>query len=245
MSNEDQAEQGRLYGDLAWLWPLISPPGGYVAEADEIATLLRRHCQREVGRVLDLGCGGGHMDYGLKRYFEIVGVDLSEAMLALAHKLNPEVKYLRGDLRAPPTDELFDAVYLGDAVNYMLSEPDLRRAFQAAYDHLAPGGVFFTVAEVTRESFKSPQAHVSHHARQDVHVTFIEDHHDPDPGDTTYDGTLVFLIRRGGELTVEVDRHRGGLFPLETWKATAADVGFDVQGATFGSAALPAIIGVK
>ena len=105
MSNEDQAEQGRLYGDLAWLWPLISPPGGYVAEADEIATLLRRHCQREVGRVLDLGCGGGHMDYGLKRHFNIVGVDLSEAMLVLASKLTPEVTYFCGDLRAPPIDE--------------------------------------------------------------------------------------------------------------------------------------------
>jgi SAM-dependent methyltransferase len=216
-----------------------------LSEADEIATLLRRHSRREVCRVLDLGCGGGHMDCGLKRHFAIVGVDLSEAMLALARKLNPEVTYLRGDLRTPPIDELFDAVYLGDAVNYMLSEPDLRRAFQAAYDHLAPGGVFFTVAEMTRERFKSPETHVSHHTHEDLHVTFIEDHHDPDPADSICDGTLVFLIRRGGEFTVEVDRHQGGLFPLGTWQTTAGDVGFEVQITTFGSASLPAIIGTK
>ena len=245
MSKNDKAEQWRLYGDLAWLWPIISPPGDYLAEADEIATLLRRHGRREILKVLDLGCGGGHVDYGLKRHFAVIGVDLSEAMLALARELNPEVTYLRGDLRAPPTEEFFDAVYLGDAVNYMLSEGDLRRAFQAAYDHLAPGGVFFTVAEETRERFTSPRAYVSHHDAGHIHVTFVQDFYDPDPDDTTYEGTLLFLIREGNELTVEVDRHRGGVFPLAAWQSAAAEVGFEVRETTFGSAAVPAIIGVK
>ena len=245
MSEQDNADQCRLYGDLAWLWPVISHPGQYLGESEEIAALLRRSARREVGRVLDLGWGGGHVDYGLKRYFTIVGVDLSEAMLALARKLNPEVTYLCGDLRDPPTDEFFDAVYLGDAVNSMLSETDLRRAFQAAYDHLVPGGVFFTVAEVTREDFTSPDTRVSHHTHEHVHVTFIHDMHDPDPADTTYDLTLVFLIRRGRELVVEVDRDRAGLFPLATWQAIAADVGFEVQRTTVGTSGTPAIIGVK
>jgi len=245
MSKNDNTGRGRLYGDLAWVWPVISPPADYLAEADEIVTLLRRFGRREIRRVLDLGSGGGHVDYGLKRHFTITGVDLSEAMLALARELNPEVTYLRGDLRTPPTDELFDAVYLGDAVNHMLSEDDLRRAFQAAYDHLAPGGAFFTVAEETRERFSSPRTYVTHHAVEDIHVTFIQDMHDPDVADTVYDLTLVFLIRRGIELTVEVDRHCCGLFPLAAWQATAAEVGFDVQEATFGSAAIPAIVGVK
>jgi SAM-dependent methyltransferase len=244
-STKDNAEPWRLYGDLAWLWPIISPPADYAAETDEIATLLRRHSQREVRQVLDLGCGGGHVDHGLKRRFAIVGVDLSEAMLALARELNPEVVYLRGDLRTPPTDELFDAVYLGDAVNYMLSESDLQQAFRAAYDHLAPGGVFLTVAEETRETFTSPQARVTHRTDKHGHVTLIEDVHDPDLTDTTYDLTLVFLIRRGGEPTVEVDRHCCGLFPLSTWKSAAAGVGFEVQITTFGAAGIQAIIGVK
>lgn len=245
MGEKGRPQQCRLYGDLAWLWPVISPPADYLAEADEIATLIRRFSQREVQSVLDLGCGGGHVDYGLKRHFASVGVDLSEPMLALARTLNPEVTYLRGDLRNPPTDELFDAVYLGDAVNYMLSETDLRRAFKAAYDHLAPGGVFLTAAEETRERFTSPKAHVTHHADEQVQVTFIEEVHDPDPADQTYDLTLVFLVRGGGKLRVEVDCHRCGLFPLATWEATAAAVGFDARVTTLGPAATPAIIGLK
>jgi len=245
MSAQAGPQSGRLYADLAWLWPVISPPSDYLAETDEIADLLRHHGRREVRRVLDLGCGGGHVDYGLKRHFTIVGVDLSEAMLALARGLNPEATYLQGDLRAPPTDELFDAVYLSDAVNHMLSESDLRQAFQAAYDRLAPGGVFLTVAEETRERFVAPQARVTQRVDEDVHVTFIEDICDPDPADSVYDLTLVFLVRRGSELTVEVDRHRCGVFPRATWEATARDAGFDVHLTALRSAEVPVIVGVK
>jgi len=241
----EESQIRRLYGDLAWLWPVISPPEEYVAEAEEITAVMRDAARRPVRRVFDLGCGGGPMDFGLKRHFEIVGVDLSEAMLELARGLNPEVTYLCGDLRDPPTDELFDAVYISDAVNHLLSEADLRRAFRAAYDHLKPGGVMFVLAEETRERFSSPRTQASHHAKGDVHVTFIEDVYDPDPTDTTYDLTLIFLIRRDGATTVEVDRHRCGVFPLQTWREEAAHVGFEVHVAGFRFSDLPAVVGVK
>lgn len=61
----------------------------------------------------------------------------------------------------------------------------------------------------------------------------------------TYEGTLLFLIHEGNKLTVEVDRHRGGVFPFATWHSAAAEVGFEVCETTFGSAGVPAIIGVK
>ena len=159
--------------------------------------------------------------------------------------MNPEVAYICGDLRKPPTDELFDAVYLGDAVNSLLSEDDLRLAFRAAYDHLAPGGVFLTVAEETREGFTAPRAYVSHHDAGRAHVTFVQDFHDPDTSDTTYEMTLLFLIREGDRLTVEVDRHRGGVFPLATWQTIMTEVGFDVEVTKLGDAATAAIVGVK
>lgn len=44
-------------------------------------------------------------------------------------------------------------------------------------------------------------------------MTVVETSHDPDPDDTHYEYTFVYLIRRPGEvLAVEVDRHRMGLF---------------------------------
>jgi hypothetical protein len=39
---------------------------------------------------------------------------------------------------------------------------------------------------------------------------------------------MLFLIRQGGKLTIETDRHVCGLFPLQTWRDTLEDVGFEV-----------------
>lgn len=47
----------------------------------------------------------------------------------------------------------FDAVIVADAIDYMLTEPDLAAAFATAHAHLRPGGVFCTYAEHTREHF--------------------------------------------------------------------------------------------
>ena len=50
----------RLYGDLAWLWPRLSPVGDYAAEAAALEALIAEHVGRGPQRVLELGAGGGH-----------------------------------------------------------------------------------------------------------------------------------------------------------------------------------------
>src|ERR1041385_4076734 len=51
----------------------------------------------EGARVLELGCGTGHLLAGLKPSFG-VGVDFSEAMIAEARKANPHLTFLAGDI---------------------------------------------------------------------------------------------------------------------------------------------------
>ena len=67
---------------------------------------------RELGRVLDLGCGTGEMLALLKRRSKfVVGVDLSEGMLKEARRKNPEVALIQADAdRLPFADQTFDAV---------------------------------------------------------------------------------------------------------------------------------------
>ena len=59
MSDSPERDQRRLYGDLAWTWPLISAPETYIEESERFAALLREHSPRGVTTVLNLGCGGG------------------------------------------------------------------------------------------------------------------------------------------------------------------------------------------
>ena len=61
-----------------------------------------------------------------------------------------------------------------------------------------------------------------------VEVVLIENQHDPDPADTTYESTFIYLIRLRGRLRVETDRHRLGLFPLPVWRRLLRTTGFRV-----------------
>ena len=223
-------DQRRLYDDLAWTWPIISPPEDYVEETEQFCKAIRQYARIEVNTLLHLGCGGGNNDWSFKKHFsKVTGVDVSQAMLELAKGLNPECAYHVGDLRAVRLRRRFDAVAALDGVNYMLTEEELRAAFATAYAHLKPGGAFLTYAEETLERFEQNKTVGSSHARDNIDITFVQNLHDPDPTDTTYEVTCLYLIRRGGRLEIETDRHLCGLFPLETWVRLLLDVGFQVK----------------
>ena len=219
----------RLYGDLAWTWPIISPPEEYVDESEFFARMIREHSKREPRTMLHLGCGGGHNDFTLKKYFEITGVDISPAMLGLARELNPDVTYVEGDMRETSLRRTFDAVAILDSVDYMLTKPDLRAAFETAYVHLKPGGVFVTTIEQSLETFRQNKVQYLVRARGGVEIVFIENLYNPDPTDTIYESTFIYLIRQEGRIDIETDRHLGGLFSVDTWYDTLSTVGFAVK----------------
>ena len=217
----------RLYHDLAWTWPIVSPPGRYTREAHAIRRLIRGRAPG-ARTLLHLGCGGGHLDKTLKRAFEITGVDLSPAMLALARRLNPDVAYRVGDMRSIRLRRTFDAVVIADSIAYMLTNRELLAAFGTAFVHLVPGGVFLTYVERTPATFRQDATTRAIARRGDVEVVLIENQHDPDPADTTYESTFVYLIRRRGRLRIVTDRHRLGLFPLPVWRGLLRRAGFRV-----------------
>jgi SAM-dependent methyltransferase len=234
-----------MYGDLAKLWPIISPPENYVDEAKFFAKLIREHSRIKARTLLHFGCGAGHIDWTLKKHFRITGVDVSRQMLTLARRLNSEVKYRQGDMRTARLRRTFDAVIIADSITYMTSERDLRGAFQTAWTHLKPGGVFCTYAEHTKERFEQNKTEFSLRTNGDTEIVFIENDYDPDPTDTTSEFTFVCLIRRAGRLRIETDRHVGGLFDLETWRRLLKSVGFNVIPKTYPGERIPAFVCIK
>ena len=222
-------EKRRMYEDLAWAWPIISPPDDYVEESDFFARLINEQAQIPVKHILNLGCGGGHNDATLKKHFEVTGIDISQDMLNMAKRLNSDVEYVCGDMRAVRIGRQFDAVTVFDAISYMRNEESLRAAFNTAFQHLKPGGVFVTYVEETRDAFKQNQTRCSCHGRDDIEIVLVENYYDPDPADNSYEGNFIYLIRRQGRLTVETDSHLLGLFSLDTWLELMGQVGFVVE----------------
>jgi SAM-dependent methyltransferase len=95
-----------------------------------------------VQSVLDLGCGSGLLAVELiERGYEVVGVDASAEMLAVAReRLGPEVRLHRTTLPDLALEGAFDAtVSTLDGFNY-LSPVQLGRTTAAVADRLRPGG---------------------------------------------------------------------------------------------------------
>jgi SAM-dependent methyltransferase len=144
---------GRLYREFAHLWPLMSPPEDYAAEAVFWRTVLRDLLGPGRHSLLELGVGGGHLLSHLAGDFDATAVDLSPAMLDLCRQRLPSVDLHVGDMRTVRLGRTFDAVLIHDAISHMLTEADLLAAFQTAAAHLKPGGIFITSADRYREQF--------------------------------------------------------------------------------------------
>lgn len=96
----------------------------------------------EVGpgvRMLDVASGPGYVAAkAADRGASVVGVDIAEAMTALASRLHPEVEFVHGDAQALPfTDSSFDAV-VGNFAVLHLGRPE--QAAAELVRVLKPGG---------------------------------------------------------------------------------------------------------
>lgn len=98
--------------------------------------------------VLDLGCGTGTLTEMLAAHgYDMIGLDLSEEMLAIAMEKRQQAEsktmYLCQDMRE---FELYSTVgtvlSVCDSVNYLLDEEDVLQTFKLVNNYLYPGGIF-------------------------------------------------------------------------------------------------------
>lgn len=219
----------RLYQELAWLWPLWGDLEEYREESELFARIIRESAAIDVKSLLDIGCGGGKNAFYLKQHFRVSGIDVSEAMLSHARKLNPECDFHAGDMRSFDLNLQFDSVYMNDSVVYMTTRQDLAKAFRSAHKHIRHGGIMLVPVEYCKENFSHNRTTVSHSKAGELEVTFVENTYDPDPEDDNFEMTFIYLIREKGELRIEHDFHVGGLFPLAVWEESLKNARFSAK----------------
>ena len=212
-----QSAQLRFYGDFAPYWPLISPVEEYAEEAQEFARVLATLKPRP-DSLLELGSGGGHNAFYLKRQYRLTLSDLSEDMLEMSRRLNPECEHVRGDMRTLDLGRRFDAVFVHDAVQYMLSEPDLAAAIATAFRHCAPGGAALFVPDELKETYEPGSDCGGTDAPDGRGARYLEWSYDPDPSDCAALTHYSFLLREpDGRVTSHTETHHFGLFERATW----------------------------
>lgn len=119
------------------------------------------------GTVLDAGCGAGQPigQYIADAGFRLVGLDMSEPLLALAQQRLPEAEFNHADLRSFELDRTFDGIIAWDSFFHLAQDHQastLDRFARHASDHAA---IMFTSGpgrgEAINPMFGEPLFHAS------------------------------------------------------------------------------------
>jgi SAM-dependent methyltransferase len=221
--DEEPALTPKLYGELAGWFHVLTPPGEYAEEAAIYRRLLDG--AGDVRTVLELGSGGGNNASHLKAHYRMTLVDVAPEMITMSRAINPECEHLVGDMRTVRLDRNFDAVFIHDAIDYMVTLDDLRDALRTARVHLRPGGVALFCPDHLRDTFQPSTDHGGTDEGQRG-LRYLEWTWVPDPADTRCITDYAYLLREGEDVRVEHDRHVCGLFSREQWMQTLGEVGF-------------------
>ena len=129
-----------------------------------------------IHRVVDVGCGPGRAAaFAAVRGLDVVGVDVSQAMLSVARSAHPHIKFEEGQLDALP----FERGIFGGAVcwySIIYTPPGrLTEAFAELARVLMPGGYLLLAFQAEDEPIHRTNAHGAHlpltsyrHSVQDV-----------------------------------------------------------------------------
>jgi len=216
----------RLYRDLAYWYPLLTPVSDYAEAAAFYRRLFESHFRRQPRSLLDLGSGGGHNAAHLKSTLTCTLVDLSPDMIALSHRLNPECEHVQGDMRSIRLGRVFDCVLMHDAVSYMSSRADLAGAITTAFEHTAAGGVALFQPDFVGETFE-PGTETGGSDAGPLALRYLEWRWAPDPKSSTYVTDMAYLLRgESGAVEVIHDRHVMGLSARAVWLELVTDAGF-------------------
>jgi SAM-dependent methyltransferase len=114
--------------------------------APYVLALLRRSGIRS-GRVVELGCGAGELAAVLSQSgYDVLGVDISAAMIALARRSARKARFRKSSLFDVKIPQCNAVVSLGECLNYesnkRITNRDLIQLFRRVYDALSSAGVF-------------------------------------------------------------------------------------------------------
>lgn len=105
--------------------------------------------------LLDVACGtGGHLEF-LQTEYEVAGLELDEAMLAIARRKLPEVSLHQGDMVDFDLGRVFDVVtILFSAIAYARTVERLARTISNLAAHTAEGGLVIVEPWIYPQDFE-------------------------------------------------------------------------------------------
>lgn len=228
MTKEAAGAQMRAYAeDLAYIHDVGF--GDFArAAAPGVLEILRR-AGVTGGLVVDLGCGSGIwarqlVDAG----YDVLGIDISAALVERARERVPEGKFLRAsffDAELPPANAVTS---LGECLGYLFDESHgeeaLARLFERVHRSLAPGGVFVFDVLLTGYATERPRRSF---AEGEDWAVLVENEEDAERRELT---RHITSFRQVGDLYRRAEEvHRLRLFDEKELAAALGHAGFRVR----------------
>lgn len=233
-----------MYEEFAEVYDELMDDTPYEQWAERIHGLIRRYgvsrperdtedlLSSERNLVVDLGCGTGTMTelmYGMG--YDMIGVDLSEAMLNIAMRKKEasgsEILYLCQNMRELELYSTVGTVYsVCDSLNYILEEEELLTVFSLVNNYLYPGGIFifdFNTEYKYREVIGNTTI-----AENREDCSFIwENVYDPEEQINEY-GLTVFVREEDGRFRRFEENHFQRGYTVEQMRSLAERAGMTV-----------------
>lgn len=120
-----------------------------------------RQAEIKHGLVIDLACGSGILSQAVSEVgFDVLGIDLSSAMLEIARQRVPKGRFIEGSLLSADLPSCVAVAIIGEGVNYLFDESNstrtLAKLFARIHSALSPDGVLlFDAAGPKREPARS------------------------------------------------------------------------------------------
>jgi SAM-dependent methyltransferase len=130
--------------------------GSFARSAAPILLRALRRAGAERGLVIDLGCGSGILAAEIAAAgYDVLGFDLSGAMIALARRRVPQARFREQSLWAADLPPCVAVTAIGECFNFLFdrgnTDQALAKLLRRIHDALCPGGLLlFDVAEPGR-----------------------------------------------------------------------------------------------
>lgn len=182
-------------------WARKSAPG--------LLDILKRNGIRD-GLVVDLGCGSGVWAHALSEAgFGVLGIDISESMIAIARKKAPAAAFRVASLFNTRIPSCNAVTSISECLNYLFDsahDGKMRRLFDSVYDALTPGGVF--VFDVAEPGQVKPGTPAKSFTEGDGWIALVEKQEDSEGGILTRRITTFRKLGRHYRRSDEVHRQR-------------------------------------
>ena len=216
-----------MFSKSARCYDKIYASKDYPAETQRLVTIIRENLRSADNRLLDVACGTGRHIELLKGRFAVEGLDISEELLELARRRNPDVLFHQADMIHFELGRRFDVVTcLFSSIGYVRTLENLSRAINCMAQHVVPGGIVLVEPWFTSDAWHPGTVHAQFIDEPElkiarINASFAE-------GRLSY-FDLHYLIGTPEGTEHFVERHEMGLFEQSEMAAAFEEAGLEVS----------------